>query len=195
MSFSPASLASHHDWTVSRWVAPLLQAPAVQIADLGVMTLGLSGEVAEVADVVEDWASSGICDSANLVKELGDVFFYWSRLSARFDQVAPPLEQASACLTACDPMCVGCPAAKPPVLEVLRMVKAAGTVSETVKKYLRDSGLDREKLARGMAELYLAWHAVCQASGIRPEDVVQANRDKVEGRVVRGTQRGSGDNR
>ena len=185
-----AFLAQHRTWTVSRWVLPLLEAPAQTIADTSVMTLGLVGEVAEVADVVESWASSGICDTPNLVKELGDAFFYWSRVSASFDL---PLPTPTAIVQ--ESMCAGCPAAKPPVLEVLRMVRAAGKASEAVKKYLRDGSLDKSKLEQGLSELYVAWLEVCSAAGLSPLEVIQKNSEKVEGRVVRGTQRGSGDHR
>jgi len=189
--FSPAFLEAHRDWTVSRWVLPLLDQPAIEIADMSIMTFGLSGEVAEVADIVEQWAISGICDTSNLVKELGDVIFYWSRLSARFNLPYVAL------LTESDvsDRCKGCPAARPPVLEVLRMVRAAGLASEAIKKYLRDGALSTDKLARGMQDLYQAWLTVCIAAGLEPADVIDSNRDKVEGRVVRGTQRGSGDDR
>lgn len=191
MFHSPEFLNAHRNWTVSRWVPPLLEAPSVEVADIGVMTLGLSGEVAEVADVVEQWAASGICDTPNLVKELGDVSFYWSRVSARFELSAHGLPGASDV----PEMCKGCPAAKPPVLEVLRMVRAAGLASEAIKKYLRDGSLNKDKLRNGMLELYQAWLDVCIAAGLSPADVLDANRDKVEGRVARGTQRGSGDHR
>lgn len=186
---SPSAFPAHRAWTVSRWVAPLVEAPAVEIADIGVMALGLVGEVAEVAAVVEDWAASGICDTPNLVKELGDVFFYWSRVSARFEL---PFEEPAVPVQA---MCTGCPSAPPPTLEVLRLVQGAGVASEAIKKYLRDGSLDRAKLSRGMSQLYAAWLQTCLAAGLRPDEVVEANRDKVEGRVARGTQRGSGDDR
>lgn len=188
---SPEFLTAHRDWTVARWVQPLLDAPSAEIADMSVMTFGLSGEVAEVADVVEQWAASGICDTANLVKELGDVFFYWSRVSAYFELSAHGLPAASDV----PEMCKGCPATKPPVLEVLRMVRAAGLTSEVVKKYLRDGTLHKDKLRNGMHELFQAWLDVCTAAGLSPAEVLAANREKVEGRVARGTQRGSGDHR
>ncbi len=187
--FSPSFFSSHRQWTVSRWVLPLLQKPSEEVADIGVMTLGLCGEVAEVADVIEQWASSGICDTSNLTKELGDVFFYWSRISERFSLTSDGLPLTATPAEGCR----GCPAAKPPVREALRMVRAVGLASEAVKKYLRDGELNQEKLLQGMHDTYRAWLDVCQAAGLSPFQVVQANHDKVEGRVARGTQRGSGD--
>lgn len=191
LMFSPLFLSQHRQWTVSRWVLPLLQKPAEEVADIGVMALGLCGEVAEVADVIEQWAASGICDTPNLTKELGDVFFYWSRLSERFALSSEGLPL----LTTPEDTCRGCAAKKPPVLEALRLTRAAGLASESVKKYLRDAELNQAKLTSGMHDLFRAWLDVCQAAGLDPIQVVTANREKVEGRVARGTQRGSGDNR
>lgn len=178
---SPSSLMQHRQWAASRWVLPLLDRPAVELADIGVMALGLIGEVAEVADVIEEWAATGAADLDHLGKELGDTFYYWSRISARFDLPTSYLEPRPF---SSNP--------QPPVREALRLVRAAGQASEILKKHLRDGHLPVKNLQTAMTAVGVAWLDVCAAAGLHPQKVVQANHDKIEGRVARGTQRGSG---
>lgn len=184
-AFLKEPLLGHRAWTVSRWVLPLLERPAQELADLGVMGLGLAGEAAEVADVIEQWGQSGACPRDALIKELGDAFFYWSRLSEKLG-AALPGEFGTPAL-----MRFG----QAPLLEALAFVRDCGLVSECVKKYLRDGTLNREKLDKSLATAYQSWHILCAAAGLDAAAVVAANQDKVEGRVQRGTQRGSGDTR
>lgn len=186
--FSDNGLAVHRAWTVSRWVTPLLGKSAPEIADLAVMSLGLSGEIAEVAEVVENWACSGEYDKAQLIKELGDVFYYWSRVSAELCGPTPQRAHRLVIQAPDRPLTA-------PVLDALRLVRAGGSVSELMKKFIRDGHLDQDAARIRLEEVFIAWHALCTASGLAAEQVVNMNYEKVEGRAHRGTIRGSGDNR
>jgi NTP pyrophosphatase (non-canonical NTP hydrolase) len=184
-------LVKLHDyigWSATRWVTPQLSASAEHLSDQMVMVLGLAGEAAEVAEVVDAWAEDGVPAWSAIQKELGDVLYYWARLCHEFgyrpslpfmaNQV-PSAEQHIA----------------PPLRESLRLVAATGSVTEVFKKYVRDGQLNREKFEAGMGNVLTAWLTTCRQAGFSFEDVLSANREKVDGRAARGTTRGSGNDR
>lgn len=180
-----SSLGEYVDWAATRWVAPLLPANTPRIDHLSVMTLGLSGEVGEVAEVITAWATTGKRLKLTLIKELGDVAYYWARLTHELG--FSPFEDASS-------SSVYLPVA-PPLLETLQLVTAASRVSESVKKYIRDGKLDQLDLRDKLNLVYFTWKVLCESSGLTCAEVIATNQDKIEGRVSRGTQRGSGDDR
>lgn len=189
--FSENSLEAHRAWTVSRWVQPLVDKSSRELADLAVMSLGLAGEIGEVADVVETWSRSGVYDKVHLTKELGDVFYYWARVTAELRVVVPGLaERVSLRPTVRAP-----DDGTAPVLEVLRLVRAGSTVSELMKKFIRDGHLDLAAATNRLSDVFAAWHELCDAANISAQAVVNANFQKVEGRAHRGTLRGSGNDR
>ncbi len=154
------------------------------------MTLGLAGEVSEVAEVISLWAYSGKRQDITLHKELGDVFYYWARLSKEL-HYSLPAAFSPEILTEPSLVLDGAP----PVLTALQLVAAQGKVAEAVKKFIRDGSLNRDKFTAAMLDVYVIWQALCAQSGYHWRDILQSNVDKVEGRVTRGTLRGSGDHR
>lgn len=176
---------SYIDWAATRWVEPQLSALTPHLGHHMVMALGLAGETAEVAEVVEAWARTRECHEHNLLKELGDVIYYWARLSHEF-KLAPSPTPGTPYVAA---------EGDAPVLVTLRLVKASGQIAEVFKKYVRDGSLDRTKFEVAMVAVHDNWRALCSACGLDWQTVLDANQAKVEGRAARGTTRGSGDNR
>lgn len=179
------ALPAYTAWTASRWVAPLADLQTPRLDHKIVMGYGLVGEACEVSDVVLNWLESGARPLTDLVKELGDVFFYWARLC----------EETGYVMTDPPGFVVCASPSEPPVASALRLAKYAGQVSEVMKKYVRDGAFSEPKFQKAMYGVYLSWHELCAAAGLSWHEVLQHNFDKVEGRVSRGTQRGSGDYR
>jgi NTP pyrophosphatase (non-canonical NTP hydrolase) len=71
------------DFTVRMWMGD----PAGEIDErqLAIMSLGLPGEVGEVIEILKKRLRDGTFDRENLIKELGDVAYYWARLCRAFD--------------------------------------------------------------------------------------------------------------
>jgi NTP pyrophosphatase (non-canonical NTP hydrolase) len=51
---------------------------------LAIMSLGLAGETGEVIEKIKKILRDGTYDEDNIVKELGDVVYYWARLCRFF---------------------------------------------------------------------------------------------------------------
>lgn len=52
--------------------------------NLAIMSLGLAGETGEVIEKIKKILRDGTYDEENIVKELGDVVYYWARLCRFF---------------------------------------------------------------------------------------------------------------
>jgi NTP pyrophosphatase (non-canonical NTP hydrolase) len=52
--------------------------------NLSIMALGLAGETGEVIEKIKKILRDGTYDEENIVKELGDVVYYWARLCRFF---------------------------------------------------------------------------------------------------------------
>jgi NTP pyrophosphatase (non-canonical NTP hydrolase) len=52
--------------------------------NLAIMSLGLAGETGEVIEKIKKILRDGTYDKDNIVKELGDVVYYWARLCRFF---------------------------------------------------------------------------------------------------------------
>jgi NTP pyrophosphatase (non-canonical NTP hydrolase) len=52
---------------------------------LTIMALGLGGEAGEVQEHIKKYIRDGKLDRDALIKELGDVIYYWARLCVFFD--------------------------------------------------------------------------------------------------------------
>lgn len=53
--------------------------------DLPIMALGLAGETGEVVEHIKKLLRDGTITESELVKELGDVLYYWARICKFFD--------------------------------------------------------------------------------------------------------------
>ena len=70
-----------------------------------------------------------------------------------------------------------------------------GEVMEWIKKYVRDGSDDRSLLLKEFGDVQYYLYMLARRFGFSVNDAVAANVEKLKGRVDRGTQRGSGDNR
>ncbi len=68
-------------------------------------------------------------------------------------------------------------------------------VLELLKKKVRDGHLNTELLKKELGDVAYYWARICSAYGFKPSEVLQANHDKIAGRLIRDTRRGSGDER
>lgn len=71
----------------------------------------------------------------------------------------------------------------------------AGEVAEKVKKYIRDGNFDEENFVKELGDVFWYLTMLCSAVGIRAEDVLKLNYDKLSSRKERGVIGGSGDSR
>lgn len=55
------------------------------LRDMYIMTAGLAGETGEVMEILKKFVRDDALDTQNLVKELGDVLYYWMRICIEFD--------------------------------------------------------------------------------------------------------------
>lgn len=176
-------------WSKSRWVPPHLPGNSEGLTDQLVMALGLVGECGEVAEVVERWAVLGTHSHDDLEKELGDVIYYWARLCSEFGYLpvmaGGPLASGEALAFSGTEL----------VLSTLRLTVAAGAIAEVFKKHVRDANLDRRKLDQALGNVLNAWAELCEGAGLPWQQVMDTNRDKIDGRAERGTTRGSGNYR
>jgi NTP pyrophosphatase (non-canonical NTP hydrolase) len=80
--------ASTHDldvfaqWAEGMWFAT--GSKELGESDLFIMALGLAGETGEVMELLKKRTRDGTFDRAALVKELGDVVYYWARICSFF---------------------------------------------------------------------------------------------------------------
>lgn len=68
-------------WVRSAW----LNKEELTDKDLTVMALGIGGEAGEVQEVIKKFVRDGNLDKKNLMKELGDVIYYWCMLCHYFE--------------------------------------------------------------------------------------------------------------
>lgn len=142
-------------------------------------TLGLCGEVAEV---VEKLRAPVVAQQ--VLKELGDVLWYTAALSREL--LLPPLNDhdhvSNVNWAACD--------------YADAMVIEAGRVAERVKKHYRDGArLDRGELHTILSQVVYRIHCVAARYNFTLAEVADMNVEKLESRRLRGTTRGSGDER
>jgi NTP pyrophosphatase (non-canonical NTP hydrolase) len=70
-----------------------------------------------------------------------------------------------------------------------------GEVTEIFKKKARDGTFDINQLKKELGDVAYYWARICKAFGLSPMEVLQCNVEKIESRKLRGTLRGSGDDR
>lgn len=196
-------LQAYGRWCQGIWIGSPRSPQEFDERDFTIMSLGLGGEVGEVMGLVEAAAGGGAVDRIQAIKELGDVFYYWSMLCRALTldpwrcwrmalpqgvELPPGVDQAAAAL-------VRAAQSNQPPLNPFSLSSRCGEVLEQLKKRVRDDTFDPDKFALAMGRLAQAWCAMANRFGLRPSDLLRANIDKVEDRAARGVLRGSGDNR
>jgi hypothetical protein len=181
-------LQAYARWTASAW----LRSPSLLTeADHAVMALGLAGETSEVLEELEESAIKTSV-TAGLSKELGDAVYYCARIAECF----------SVPITAPDAVFITASLDSERARSAyIRMAIHEGRVCEAIKKLIRDGVLPenqaafKAKLQLGLTGYLQAWLEVLAAAGLTPQDVLRENKLKIEGRIARGTQQGSGNDR
>jgi NTP pyrophosphatase (non-canonical NTP hydrolase) len=198
------------------WTASVGASPRAGVAgdrarlELG---LGLASEVGEVAGVLTRWLRDGELRRDRLADELGDVAYYWARLSVLTGLAPsvllarsrahvewrragrPPggpapgpaalsLEEFTAWAVDAD----GVPPATPPDERALcdiglAMAGDAGEVVECLRRLVREGDRERERLAGELGDVWRYWTRLGVASGVAPAELLTRSRDKIEGRL------------
>lgn len=70
-------------YTVDRWFSADDNKDPMR--SLFIMTVGLGGETGEVLEKIKKFVRDGTWDRDLVIKELGDVAFYWARICRHFD--------------------------------------------------------------------------------------------------------------
>jgi len=183
-SNNPDFIAVYSNWTKSVWVPAQLEGISAYPADIIVIGFGLGGETSEIlGEVLERELHPNKIANKNLSKEMGDAIYYWARFVSFFEWDATTLFSKADL----EPTSI--------THAALSLSVAAGLVQEPCKKYVRDGSLDSEKLEQGLILYAKAWRELSRALGFDYLHLFLENHEKVEGRVARGTQRGSGNNR
>ena len=175
--------------------------------------LGFASEVGEVAGVLTKWLRDGGPRWDRLADELGDVAYYWARLSVISGTVpsallarsrahvewrragrpeggpAPAagglsLDEFTAWVVSADGAGTADPSHPHSVWAIgLAMAGDAGEVVECIRSLVRDGHGPRERLAGELGDVWRYWTQLCVASGIRPDDLLARSRAKIEERL------------
>jgi len=186
----------------------------VELLEVG---LGFASEVGEVAGVLTKWLRDGSPRWDQLADELGDVAYYWARLS-RFSRLEPStllahsrahvewrragraeggpapvsggisLDGFTAWVAVADG-----PASADPVHDQsiwaigLAMAGDAGEVVECIRKLLGEGDGSRERLAGELGDVWRYWTRLCVAADIRPAELLARSHAKIEERLSKHT--------
>lgn len=77
----------------------------------------------------------------------------------------------------------------------LGLAGETGEVTELLKKYLRDGNIDRKALQKELGDVLAYLCLIADMMCISMQDVMDGNVEKLQGRLERGTLRGSGNDR
>jgi NTP pyrophosphatase (non-canonical NTP hydrolase) len=177
--------------------------------------LGFASEVGEVAGVLTRWLRDGELGRDRLADELGDVAFYWARLTALTGAAPSALLARSRAHVewrqAGRP--AGGPAPTPLAITLeeftawamgtggpgpedradaevlcnvgLALVGDAGEVVECLRRLAREGDRERERLAGELGDVWRYWARLCVASGVAPGELLARSRGKIEARLAK----------
>jgi hypothetical protein len=154
--------------------------------------LGLSGEVAEFIDAVDQQSRKDV------VKEAGDVLWYVANLAT---ELMLPLSEIMGQTNFYFPtILVGTLSVSSLLSDMLNLVKDSGKVSEVVKKIYRDQLGDPtdeqlDMISMGLFRIVSHLHWLVHANGSSLDIVAHYNLVKLADRKERGVLSGSGDDR
>ena len=183
-----------------------------ELIELG---LGFAGEVGEVAGVLTKWLRDDQPRPDQLADELGDVAYYWARLCAVSGMAASTLlahsrahvEWRLAGRPASGPrpatggvslddfaawvLTVHGPHSQDPSDEQsiwpigLALAEEAGEVVDSVRELIREGGGSRERLAGELGDVWRYWTRLCVAIDLRPGELLDRSRAKIEERLAK----------
>ena len=182
-------------------------------AELLELGLGFASEAGEVAGVLTKWLRDGGLRWDQLADELGDVAYYWARLS-RVTGVAPStllarsrahvewrragrpeggpsptasgisLDEFTSWVLAVHGAASTDPSDDQSLWVVgLALAGDAGEVMDCIRKLPREGDGARERLAGELGDVWRYWTRLCVATGLRPADLLARNRIKIEERL------------
>jgi NTP pyrophosphatase (non-canonical NTP hydrolase) len=172
--------------------------------------LGFASEVGEVAGVLTRWLRDGTLGKDRLADELGDVAFYWARLTVHTGVTPSTLlgrSRAHGEWRRAGRSPGGPPPAPPPLTldefaawatgpldgpddqarlcDVgLALAGDAGEVVECLRKLVRDGGPVRERLAGELGDAWRYWVRLAVATGTAPGELLAQSRAKIEARLA-----------
>jgi NTP pyrophosphatase (non-canonical NTP hydrolase) len=198
------------------WAASLTKSQRTGVPEeraLREVGLAFAGEIGEVAGALVKWLHDDKRWRDELADELGDVAYYWARLSVVTGVVPSTLlarsrahiEWRRAGRPAGGPAsgagavtieeyaawavgAVGAgPADRPDdqaLADVgLALVGDAGEVVECLRKLAREGERQRERLAGELGDVWHYWTRLCVASGNAPADLLMRSRARIEARL------------
>jgi NTP pyrophosphatase (non-canonical NTP hydrolase) len=182
-------------------------------AELLELGLGFTSEVGEVAGVLTKWLRDGGPRWDPLADELGDVAYYWARLSGvtrmppstllarsrahvEWRRAGRPpdgptlepggisLDEFTAWVLAADGPGSADPLHGQSIWAVgLALAGDAGEVVECIRKVMRGVDGSREILAGELGDVWRYWTRLCVAAGRRPGELLTRSREKIEERL------------
>ncbi len=205
------TLDEYAAWAASVDASPRAGVPEGRmLLELG---LGLASEVGEVAGVLTRWLRDGELRRERLADELGDVAYYWARLSvvtglapsvllARSrahvewrragrpaggpapGPVATTLDDYAAWAVGADGAAPGDPPDEQALCDAgLAMAGDAGEVVECLRRLTRGVDRERERLAGELGDVWRYWTRLGAASGVAPGELLARSRAKIEARL------------
>jgi NTP pyrophosphatase (non-canonical NTP hydrolase) len=75
------------------------------------------------------------------------------------------------------------------------LAEEAGEVLGLLKKWIRDGKLDKNNLKKELGDVFYYLVRICTAHEMKPSEVLLANVEKIDDRLMRGVIHGSGDDR
>ncbi len=145
---------------------------------LFVCLAGFAGESGEIAEEI----LAG--NKENLVKEMGDFFYYWLRLN---QVMYNPIEVLAVP-----------PTAAPGVLVsdlCLEFHQNVGKVCEYLKKMITADIFDVSTFNNHMQKCFTTFALLAHTQNYTLEEIMRSNREKIESRIQRGTLFGNGNDR
>ncbi len=191
-----SSIASHVSWVDSMWFSG--NSPTTQglnharLRDLAIASLGLCGECSEVFDEVSS-LDQPQSPSHALVSELGDVSYYWFRLSSILG--LDPQALLATAVKSSSSLYPSPSLTVVPTDHATELLLTSSRFAEIAKKHIRDGSDSLDRAASAMLAVAVAWLRVLDHFDIDPKVVWAANHEKITGRLSRNTLRGSGNNR
>lgn len=165
--------------------------------NFGYPTLGLAGECGEVCEKILDFIEHRTVDFSEVKKEIGDMFWYCASVCSEF---RIDMSDYQDLFDEAGPFTVSS-ADDPSNLHLTNLLsKQVGKICERVKKIYRDKGgvcdnVDQETVHDAMQEVISILVDLSLRFGYSPQEVAQANLDKLASRMARGKIQGDGDNR
>jgi len=147
--------------------------------------LGLSGEIGELIEIIEFFDY----EKEDVVKEIGDVFWYISQLSVELGLNLSEIKKII------NPISVNQIDLKTINQNLKYLGFVSGKICDKTKKLIRDGSIDKIYIKNKIAEVLVGLLNCCLLLDIDWREACQKNIDKLKSRLERGVLHGDGGNR